>query len=167
MHTYYQYIVCHFAVRACLVCTACAKLELNGPDGTDLACPDQCWRLPQHHGRQSRLSRRDSRLFTVPAGAALLRNARTFQDWTPKFPAWTRSLPSPEHVSESLKTPVPAIIGPLRDRHLRGRTDEKVSPGQPSAGLRATIVMYLELYYKCMHSCPHIRSLDISNGSKF
>ncbi|CAL1156575.1 unnamed protein product, partial [Cladocopium goreaui] len=35
------------------------------------------------------------------------------------------SLPSPEHVSESLKTPVPAIIGPLRDRHLRGRTDEK------------------------------------------
>ena len=72
MHTYHC-IVCHFAVRACLECAPHVQSEkglvvliwpatYSSRPGSHpfFGCyllPDQCWRLPQHYGRQSRCRR--------------------------------------------------------------------------------------------------------------
>ena len=55
--------------------------------------------------------------------------------------------PSPESCQTLWRVQIPAITRALWDRHLRGRTDKKVSWGQPSAGLRATLVTYLEFIH--------------------
>ena len=86
-------IVCHFAVRACLECEPRVQSEKglvvliwpaayssrpgSRPFFAGYLFPDQCWRLPQHYGRQNGC-RRHPRLFTVPAGAVLPRDKRNF-----------------------------------------------------------------------------------------
>ena len=90
-------IVCHFAVRACLECAPHVQSEKglvvliwpatyssrpgSHPFFAGYLFPDQCWRLPQHYGRQNGC-RRHPRLFTVPAGAVLPRDKRNFHGST-------------------------------------------------------------------------------------
>ena len=93
LHAHLSDIVCHFAVRACLECEPHVQSEKglvvliwpaayssrpgSHPFFAGYLFPDQCWRLPQHYGRQNGC-RRHPRLFTVPAGAVLPRNKRNF-----------------------------------------------------------------------------------------
>lgn len=160
MHTYYMYCLPLCSPCVLGMCTACAIRER--PDGVIAPALWQTEMLQWRH----------SRLIPVLACAALLRDEGIFHGSTPNFRTRPGTFQVQSHVRLFEESRSQPSLGPCEtaifeeELTRRWAEDNRLLACVPHWSRILNLSIYIS-YSTCMHYYPHIRSLDIDNGSKF